>query len=103
MDGLPFHIEELTHVSNGEQLSWSLFLKEAQHRSMHEFAQVTPLPFLGEAEALSSEGVPIEATSHNASRGADISFKCIGIALGVAGNGCQMLSDQFMHTGMHPR
>lgn len=94
MHGLPFHIEELAHVSDGEQLSWSLFFKEAKHCSMHEFTQVTPLPFLGQAETLSCEGVPIEAASDNAGRSANISFKCIGKALGVVGNGCQMLSEQ---------
>ena len=127
MDRLPFHSKELTYIGDREQLARSFFLKEAEHRDMHQLPQFAPLPFLGEAEALGSEWFAVEAPSHQACRGPHIVFKWIRIALRIVGNGSKMLSeqgftqvfsrwrcwslptgrqavvDQFMHTGVHAR
>src|SRR5260370_3775456 len=127
MHRLPFHSKERTHVRPCKQFSWSLFFKEAQHGSMHKIPQFPALPFLGKAEALGSERIAVEQTSHQACRGSHILFKWIRIALGVVGNGSKMLSergftqvlscwrcrplpagwqavvDQFIYAGVHAR
>src|SRR5262249_16093782 len=125
MHRLPSHSKELTQSGDREQLTRSFFLEEAKQSSMHQLPQFTPLPFLGEAEALGSKRFTIEATSHKACRGPYILFKWIRIALCIVGNGGKMLSEhgftqllsrwrcrslptrrlavvnQFLHTGVH--